>query len=70
MTTINNYNLYRATATEKYEALAMIRRAGATVTGVSGCGEGYYIQLTATPEQASELDRMIFEAQRKEVARA
>lgn len=69
MTTINAYNLYRETATEKYEALAMIRRAGATVTGVSGCGTGYYIQLNATPEQASELDRMIFEAQRKEVAR-
>ena len=68
MTIINAYNLYRGTEAEKYEALAMIRRAGATVTGVSGCGTGYYIQLDATPEQASELDRMIFEAQRKERA--
>lgn len=66
MTTINAYNLYRETATEKYEALAMIRKAGAVVTGVSGCGSGYYIQLSATPEQASELDRMIFASQKKE----
>lgn len=70
MTTINSYNLYRDTAQEKYEAMAMIRKAGATVTGVSGCGSGYYIQLNATPEQASELDKMIFEAQRKGAARA
>lgn len=68
MTTINSYNLYRETTAGKYEAMAMIRKAGATVTGVSGCGSGYYIQLNATPEQASELDRMIFEAQKKEVA--
>ena len=68
MTTLNSYNLYRETAEEKYAAMAMIRKAGAVVTGVSGCGSGYYIQLNATPEQASELDRMIFEAQRKEAA--
>lgn len=65
MTTINAYNLYRDTAEGKYAAMALIRKAGATVTGVSACGTGYYIQLNATPEQASDLDRMIFEESRK-----
>lgn len=65
MTMTSAYNLYRETATEKYAAMAMIRKAGATVTNVSGCGTGYYIQLTATPEQANEIDRMIQAEQRR-----
>ena len=58
---MNNYNLYRNTEKEKYAALEMIRRAGAILTGVSGCGSGYYIQIAATEEQANEIDRMILQ---------
>lgn len=64
MTMINAYNMYRETEKEKYAAMAIIRKAGAVITGVSGCGTGYYIQLDATPEQASEIDRMLFEEAR------
>lgn len=56
---MNSYNLYRETAAEKYEAMRIIRAAGATVTGVSGCGTGYYIQIAATSEQAAEINDMI-----------
>jgi len=58
---MHNYNVYRETETEKYKVIDLIRKAGARVTSVSGCGSGYYIQLEATPEQASEIDRMIFQ---------
>lgn len=58
---MNNYNLYRNTETEKRAALEMIKKAGAILTGVSGCGSGYYIQIAATPEQANEIDRMILQ---------
>lgn len=61
---MNSYNLYRETAAEKYEAMQMIRKAGGKITGVSGCGTGYYIQLNATPEQAGEIDRMILKARK------
>lgn len=56
---MNNYNLYRNTEKEKHAALNMIRRAGAILTGVSGCGSGYYIQIAATPEQAAKINKMI-----------
>ena len=58
---MNSYNLYRETEAEKYQAMNMIRKAGARVTNVSGCGSGYYIQLEATPEQAENINRMIDE---------
>lgn len=58
---MEKYNLYRATETGKNAALEMINKAGATVTGVSGCGSGYYIQLEATPEQANRIDQMILQ---------
>ena len=49
---MNNYNIYVQTEEEeKYKIIADIRETGATLTAVSGCGTGYYIQLTATPEQ-------------------
>lgn len=56
---MNNYNLYRNTEKEKYAAVEMIRKAGAILTGVSGYGSGYYIQLAATPEQADKINEMI-----------
>lgn len=58
---MNSYNLYRNTEKEKYAAIAIIRKAGAILTGVSGCGSGYYIQIAATPEQAEMIDKMIDE---------
>lgn len=58
---MHNYNVYRETETEKYQVMNMIRKAGARVTNVSGCGSGYYIQLEATLEQTSEIDRMILQ---------
>ena len=51
-----NYNITAATETEKYTIIGLIRAVGATLTGVSGYGSGYYIQLNATPLQASEIN--------------
>lgn len=51
-----NYNITAATETEKYNIIGLIRAVGATLTGVSGYGSGYYIQLNATPLQASEIN--------------
>ena len=56
---MNNYNIYTATEAEKYAILAMIRETGARITGVSGCGTGYYIQLQATPEQVHTINRRL-----------
>lgn len=56
---MNNYNIYTATEAEKYAVLALIRDAGATITGVSGCGTGYYIQLQATPAQVYHINRRL-----------
>lgn len=56
---MNSYNLYRDTEREKYRVLEIIRKAGATLTGVSACGSGYYIQINATPEQAACINDMI-----------
>jgi hypothetical protein len=56
---MNSYNLYRETEREKYRMIEIIRKAGATLTGVSACGTGYYIQVDATPEQADTINNMI-----------
>jgi hypothetical protein len=56
---MKNYNIYTASEAEKYRILALIRAAGAVLTGVSGCGTGYYIQLDATPEQADAINAWI-----------
>lgn len=53
---MNNYNITAATETEKYNIIELIRAAGAILTGVSGYGSGYYIQLNATPEQVHEIN--------------
>ena len=53
---MNNYNITASTETQKYNIINIIRGAGATVTGVSGYGSGYYIQLDATPEQAAQIN--------------
>lgn len=53
---MHNYNITAATEAEKYNILDIIRAVGATLTGVSGYGSGYYIQMNATPLQASEIN--------------
>lgn len=56
---MNNYNLYRETEAEKYQVINFIKKAGATLTGVSACGNGFYIQLNATTEQAETINNLI-----------
>lgn len=56
-----HYNLYVHTEPEKYTAIHIILAEGATLDAVSGCGSGYYIQLTATPEQAAGINKKLQE---------
>lgn len=60
---MENYNIYLSTETEKYDFIDAARNAGATITGVSGCGAGYYIQIDATPEQADYINRTFYTAE-------
>lgn len=53
---MHNYNITATTENEKYYLIDLIRSTGATVTGVSGYGNGYYIQLNATPLQVSSIN--------------
>ena len=53
---MQNYNIYVNTENEKYNVLDLTRTAGAKITGVSGCGSGYYIQIQATPAQAHTIN--------------
>jgi hypothetical protein len=55
-----NWNIYLSTETEKYDFIAAIRAAGAKLTGVSGCGPGYYIQFDATQAQADYIERIYY----------
>lgn len=59
---MNNYNISAATENEKYKILEVIRAAGAVLTGVSGYGSGYYIQVDATPDQADRINNALQEA--------
>jgi hypothetical protein len=54
---MNNYNIVASTETEKYQIINAIRAAGAVLTGVSGYGTGYYIQLDATEAQVNTLNK-------------
>lgn len=56
---MNNYNIIAGTETQKYNIINIVRKAGAILTGVSGCGSGYYIQIDATPEQAENINFML-----------
>lgn len=53
---MHNYNITATTENEKYYLLDLIRSTGAIITGVSGYGNGYYIQLNATPLQVSTIN--------------
>ena len=54
-----NYSIYLATEAEKYNLIALAREAGAAVTGVSGCGTGYYIQIDATAAQVEKINKKL-----------
>lgn len=56
-----SYNIYAPTEPGKYTAIHIILAEGATLDAVSGCGSGYYIQLTATPEQAAAINKKLQE---------
>lgn len=56
---MHNYSIVAQTETDKYRIMSIIRAAGALLTGVSGYGPGYYIQITATTEQAEKINNMI-----------
>ena len=56
---MNNYNIIAGTESEKYNIINIARQVGAVLTGVSGCGSGYYIQIDATPEQANKINSML-----------
>ena len=56
---MNNYNIIADSETQKYNIINIIRKAGAVLTGVSGCGTGYYIQIDATPEQADKINNIL-----------
>ena len=56
---MNNYNIMAHTEKQKYNIINIIRDAGAVLTGVSACGSSYYIQLDATPAQATEINFML-----------
>lgn len=58
---MNNYNIVAGSEAEKYRIIELIRGAGATLTGVSGYGTGYYIQLNATPLQVAALNKALSE---------
>lgn len=56
---MNNYNIIAESEKQKYNIINIIRKAGAELTAVSGCGTGYYIQLDATPKQAENINLML-----------
>lgn len=57
---MKNYNIVASTERDKYHIIDCIRAAGAVLTGVSGYGSGYYIQLDATPAQVDYLNRIMY----------
>lgn len=55
------YSIYLPTEAEKYDCIRAAREAGAIITGVSGCGPGYYIQIDATPGQVKKINNALQE---------
>lgn len=53
---MNNYNIVANNETQKYNIINVIHQAGAVLTGVSGYGTGYYIQIDATPSQVKAIN--------------
>jgi hypothetical protein len=57
---MKNYHIVASTETDKYSIIDTIRAAGAVLTGVSGYGSGYYIQMDATEAQADYINRHLY----------
>lgn len=57
---VRAFSIYLETETEKYDFIRATRQAGAAVAGVSGCGRGYYIQISATEEQAAFINKILY----------
>ena len=53
---METYSIYLATETEKYTFMDIVRRSGAVLSAVSGCGTGYHISIEATPGQAESIN--------------
>ncbi len=53
---MHNYNIVASTESEKYRIIEIVRNAGAILTGVSGYGSGFYIQLSADEKQVNEIN--------------
>lgn len=53
---MENYSIYLETETEKYNFMDLVRRSGAVLTDVAGCGSGYHICIQATPNQADRIN--------------
>lgn len=58
---MDNYNIVASTEKDKYRIIEAIRSAGAILTGVSGYGTGYYIQLKASGEQVENINAALTE---------
>lgn len=56
---MSNYNIVASTEKEKFRIVEVIRTVGAVLTAVSGYGNGFYIQLNATTEQAERINNAL-----------
>lgn len=56
---MKNYSIYLTTEKEKQRFIQIAREHGATVAAVSGCGAGYYLQITATEKQAKKINTIL-----------
>ena len=55
---MENYSIYLDSENQKYSFIEIVRKAGAELAAVSGCGTGYHISILATPGQAERINRM------------
>ena len=53
---MENYSIYIEHEKQKNSFIEIIRRAGATLAAVAGCGTGYHISILATPTQAAAIN--------------
>ena len=53
---MKNYSIYLSTENEKNKFTRVTRIYGAEVAAVSGCGNGYYIQINATENQVNKIN--------------
>ena len=54
---MENYSIYLDSENQKYSFIEIVRRVGAELSAVSGCGTGYLISILATPGQAERINR-------------